>query len=78
MSYDSYRPIILKKATTTAGNYNINTESLKSLDICIPNNEKLVIFHNALANIIKQKKIVLRDSDSESLFQTLLQTSFAV
>jgi type I restriction enzyme, S subunit len=77
MSYETYRPIILKKATTTAGNYNINTESLKSLDICIPNNEELVIFHNALTNIIKQKKIILKDKDSESLFQTLLQRSFS-
>lgn len=32
----SYRSVVLKLATTTAGNYNINTQALKQLQIIIP------------------------------------------
>ena len=36
ISFPTYRSIVISKAKTTAGNYNINTESLKSLQIYLP------------------------------------------
>jgi len=76
MSYKTYRPIILKKATTTAGNYNINTEALKSLTVCIPSDKELVKFHNALELVIKQKTLLEKLRKHDALFQSLLQQAF--
>ncbi|MGI6394427.1 MAG: restriction endonuclease subunit S [bacterium] len=36
ISFPTYRQLVIRKATTTAGNYNINTEGLKSLSIYFP------------------------------------------
>ena len=73
MSYKSYRPIILKKTTTTAGNYNINTVALKNLEICIPSMSLLKVFSDIIENIKSQKN---KKNCSESLFRSLLYQAF--
>lgn len=77
LSHNSYRPLILKKATTTAGNYNINTESLKSLIVQTPAKNILKLFSEIIENINQQKAILkIQIDESENLFQGLLQQAF--
>jgi type I restriction enzyme S subunit len=77
ISYNTYRPLILKKATTTAGNYNINTVSLKSLIIPVPPIKLQKEFFEITKNIRVQKaQIKQQIKNSESLFQSLLQKAF--
>ncbi len=77
ISYETYRPIILKKATTTAGNYNINTESLKSLPIPIPPLPLQQHFAKIVEEIEAQKSLVQQSlAESEALFEGLLAEYF--
>jgi type I restriction enzyme S subunit len=76
LSYKTYRPIILKKATTTAGNYNINTESLKSLLLPIPEEHLLKSFFTKLEICIALKEKKNSSDKSENLFNSLLQKAF--
>lgn len=77
ITFKTYRSLVLKKATTTAGNYNINTVALKSLPICLP---PIALQNKFLAisqNINKQKQQVREQMEqSENLFQSLLQRAF--
>lgn len=77
ISYQSYRPIVLRKATTTAGNYNINTEALKSLPVPVPPLALQQRFAAIIERIEAQKAVVRQQmAASEALFQRLLQDSF--
>ena len=77
LSFKTYRPLILKKATTTAGNYNINTESLKSLEIPVPNQDTLIKFFDIMQtnNLMKQKELTTI-THTNNLFHSLLQKAF--
>jgi type I restriction enzyme S subunit len=77
MSYETYRPLVLKRAKTTAGNYNINTESLKSFDIPIPP----LFLQQQFAGIVAQAEQLRQkqresERELENLFQGLLQRYF--
>jgi type I restriction enzyme S subunit len=76
LSYKTYRPLILKKATTTAGNYNINTESLKSLSIPIPKQELVDSFFEKMKLKNALSKSIITFKSSDNLFQTLIQKAF--
>lgn len=76
LSYKTYRPIILKKATTTAGNYNINTDSLKNLTVPVPSQELMETFFEELRIIGNLSRLLSNTRFSETLFQSLLQKAF--
>ena len=76
LSYKTYRPIILKKATTTAGNYNINTESLKSLSIPIPKQELVDCFFEKMKLINALNKSINTNKSNDNLFNSLIQKAF--
>jgi len=77
MSFKTYRPLVLKKAKTTAGNYNINTEALKSFDIPVPP----FLLQQQFAGIVVQAEQLRQkqkesEQELENLFQGLLQKYF--
>jgi type I restriction enzyme S subunit len=77
ISSKTYRPLILKKATTTAGNYNINTVALKSLPIIIPE----IALQRKYVSILEKTDFLKQKTyqslnNSESLFHSLLQKAF--
>lgn len=76
LSYKTYRPTVLKKATTTAGNYNINTDSLKSLTVPVPSQELMETFFEELRIIGNLSRLLSNTRFSETLFQSLLQKAF--
>jgi type I restriction enzyme S subunit len=77
ISFPSYRALVLKRATTTAGNYNINTVALKSLPIYLPPIELQEEFLVISQNIQQQKqRVSYQIRNSENLYQGLLQKAF--
>lgn len=77
LSFPSYRKILLSKGTTTAGNYNINIASLKSLEIYIPPKNKQLEF-----SVISEKVEALTNrlrlglNNLEDLYKALSQKAF--
>jgi type I restriction enzyme S subunit len=77
-SSPTYRPEVLKKATTTAGNYNINTESLKSLQVVVPPLYLQQQFLRHYQSICEQKRIAESGIRvSSTLLSTLLDKHFS-
>ena len=77
ISFPTYRHLVIDKAKTTAGNYNINTESLKSLKIYQPP----VALQNKFAAVVeKVESIKLKYNESlvamEKLYGSLSQRAF--
>lgn len=77
LNFPSYRSRVLREARTTAGNYNLNTEGLKSFEIIIPSKDLQNRFSEIMQNIENQKIIAGKSLEkSEELFQSLLQRAF--
>jgi type I restriction enzyme S subunit len=78
LSYETYRPIILKSAKTTAGNYNINTEALRSFIVPVPPQSLLEQFASIAARTetLRRRQQAHRD-ELEGMFQGLLQRYFS-
>jgi len=77
ISFPTYRHLVIDKAKTTAGNYNINTESLKSLKIYQPP----VALQNKFAAIVEKveaMKVKYNESlvEMEKLYGGLSQRAF--
>jgi type I restriction enzyme, S subunit len=77
LSFPSFRKLLLSKSTTTAGNYNINTDSLKSLLIFVPP----IKLQNKYAQIVKRVDILKEQYKSssielENLFGSFSQKAF--
>jgi len=76
-TFPSYRQRLVAEAKTTAGNFNINTEGLKSLKLPIPPMSAQQQFL-ALRNRLTTSIVRLQSGfcESETLFNSLLQTAF--
>jgi type I restriction enzyme S subunit len=77
VSLPSYRTKITKESRTTAGNYNINTQGLKSLRIIQPSIE----LQNKFANIVEQteqtkQKMRASLDEMDNHFNALMQKYF--
>lgn len=77
ISHQSFRSLIVKQAKTTAGNYNINTEGIKSFQIIKPN----IDLQNSFVSLrIKVEKIKKTYSESlielEKLYGAVSQRAF--
>jgi type I restriction enzyme S subunit len=77
ISYPTYRHLVVAKAKTTAGNYNINTESLKSLKIYLPPLDLQSKFSKIVERAEELKLTMLAQSEElENQFQALMQKAF--
>jgi type I restriction enzyme, S subunit len=77
ISSKMYRREVVKRATTTAGNYNINTESLKSLKLIIPPVKLQIRFLSAYEAVSKlQETAISNCSRSVELFENQLTRFF--
>ena len=76
-TFPTYRKRLVAEAKTTAGNFNINTEGLKSLKLPIPplsEQERFLMIRDRLATVsIRYQSGVVA---SDSLFTSLLQRAF--
>lgn len=77
INFPTYRRLVLEKAKTTAGNYNINIESLKSLKIIVPPFK----LQDSLISISKRteslkQKMQAQLQELEDNFQVQLQRAF--
>jgi len=77
ISFPTYRHLVIAKAKTTAGNYNINTESLKSLKIFLPPLD----LQNKFTKIVEKseslkQKMIIQSEELENQFQALMQRAF--
>ncbi|MBI4931833.1 MAG: restriction endonuclease subunit S [Bacteroidetes bacterium] len=76
-SYASYRGEMLRRAKTTAGNFNINTESLRSLKIILPPLSLQQKFASLVERVEKlREKQRESERELENLFQSLMQRYF--
>lgn len=76
-SFQSYKRYIAQQSRTTAGNYNINTKSLKQLKIITPSIELQDSFLKKINKIEKQEKILYKSMEQISiLFDSLLHKAF--
>lgn len=77
LSSEMYRSEVVKRGTTTAGNYNINTESLKSLSIILPPIEQQRQYEEVHKRInIMKEKANLNLKCSNIIFQNLISNFF--
>jgi type I restriction enzyme S subunit len=77
ISFPTYRAILIQQARTTAGNYNINTQGLKSLKIIKPSLEEQEKYLNLKKAIDERINFQFEFStESENLFNSLLQRAF--
>lgn len=73
----SMREYVMSKTSTTAGQYNINTQGLGSLQIIVPPIEKQLEFKEMISKISKINKIQNESKNEiDELFRALLQKSF--
>jgi type I restriction enzyme S subunit len=77
ISFPTYRSVLIKQARTTAGNYNINTQGLKSLEIIKPSVEEQEKYLSITKGINKSIATYYKSlQESENLFNSLLQRAF--
>jgi type I restriction enzyme S subunit len=77
ISFPTYRSVLIKQARTTAGNYNINTQGLKSLEIIKPSVEEQEKYLSITKSINKSITTYYKSlQESENLFNSLLQKAF--
>ncbi len=77
VSFPTFRSRLAKEARTTAGNYNINTQGLKSLKLICPPKEKqrnYLKFRERITERLKLEQDYL--NISSSLFNSLIQKAF--
>ncbi|NJK58611.1 MAG: restriction endonuclease subunit S, partial [Pleurocapsa sp. SU_5_0] len=77
VSFPTFRSRLTKEARTTAGNYNINTQGLKSLKLICPPKEKQKAYLNFGEKLSGRLKTEHKHLDrSTDLFNSLLQKAF--
>lgn len=77
VNFRSFRSRVIKEARTTAGNYNINTQGLKSFKLILPPIHLQKRFTSLITKIDSQKQLTQHSiQKSEELFQSLMQRAF--
>lgn len=77
VNFKTFRSRVIKEARTTAGNYNLNTQGLKSFELILPPIHLQNRFSNIVDQIETQKQLTQQSlQKSEELFQSLLQRAF--
>ncbi|NTS42740.1 restriction endonuclease subunit S [Flavisolibacter sp. BT320] len=77
VSNETFRGEVVKRGTTTAGNYNINTEGLKSLNIIVPPLELQRRYLRLYEDANRMKDLVNKNvKESEHLFSQQLNRYF--
>lgn len=78
LSMPSYRHVLTRAARTTAGNYNINVEGLRSLRLPVPPPDHMLRF-KAISDQIKRIRSPLKDAAyaADQLFGSLVQRAFS-
>ncbi|MFR3686056.1 MAG: restriction endonuclease subunit S, partial [Enterococcus sp.] len=77
LSTENFRTYISSYGSTTAGNYNINTQKLKEIKIIVPSIEEQYEFLDIIEEIETQKKMMeesLHEMDNN--FNALMQKAF--
>jgi len=76
-SFPTYRKRMIREAKTTAGNYNLNTQGLKSLELIMPPTDIQQRFLDILefVNTIKAR-LKASAEEAETLFNSLSQRAF--
>lgn len=77
LSTDKFRRYISSYGSTTAGNYNINTQNLKKIKIIIPPINNQIQFLELLSEITNSKKVMEESlQEMENNFNVLMQKAF--
>ncbi len=77
ISFPTYRNIIVKQAKTTAGNYNINTNGLKSFKIILPDDKSQKQFSLTTQKVKETKTLYQAHlAELENLYGRLSQDAF--
>ncbi len=78
LSFPSYRPTLVREAQTTAGNYNINTQRLKSLQIIAPSRTEQRTYVDFANNLEAQARLQGQTlSQLDNLFSSLQVRAFS-
>ncbi len=76
-SYPSYRVKLKKESKTTAGNYNINTNGLKSLQVILPPLDLQNKFAEIVQAAEKQRELKKKSlTEMENNFNSIMQKTF--
>ncbi|MHC5215174.1 restriction endonuclease subunit S [Enterococcus sp. LJL128] len=77
LSTDNFRTYISSYGSTTAGNYNINTQKLKNIKIIVPSKREQDKFINFIEEVESQKKVMEESlHEMENNFNALMQKAF--
>lgn len=77
LSMPSYRSRMIQEAKTTAGNYNANTNGLRSLPIIEPPKEMQAVYARVVAGLNKTAVRIASDlTEANDLFASLSQQAF--